>query len=141
MSKQYSKDYMALQNAWNICVMRYLSTSPDSIERINIMDDFRDSLIDISTGDKALRSKYEDWERDVWQKEVNQELGFWVKNNSFESKDEDSLRRQGLVIKKNNNYKRFRKIMQVIQDSGIGLGRGKERDHYELSGYLGEESE
>ena len=133
MSKRHTKDYMALQSAWNICVMRYLSVSPDSVERVNVMDDFRDSLIDIKeTGNEALRSNYEEWEQDEWMLEVNQNLAIWVKHNSFEAKEEDSFRRQEIIIKKNLNYKRFRKIMQIIQDSGIGLGQGGSGRGYDV---------
>jgi len=93
---------MALQNAWNVCVLRYLGTN-DKETRYHIINDFRDAIVDIKPdGAKALRKTFEEWEQ---------------------------------------NHLRFRKIMQVIQDSGIGLGAGKERGHYELSGFMGETSE
>lgn len=132
---------MALQNAWNICVMRYLSTMDES-ERVKIMDDFRDALIDIkSTGKEALRANYEKWENKTWNTDCKKELTLWINNNRFESGEPSNIEEQYEFIRQINNYKRFRKIMQIIQDSGIGLGSGKERGHYELSGYMGGDTE
>ena len=141
MSKYSKKDFMALQNAWNICLSRYL-TSQTLEERLTIIDDWRDSLVDVKPDGKlALRSTYENWEEHTWLKDCKQKLADWKRDNPFESKDIDELRREYEDIKKEQNYLRFREIMQTIQHSGIGLGMGKERGHYELSGYVEEPAE
>ena len=136
MNTRYKKDYMALQNAWNICVMKYLATSYDD-ERLKIVDDFRDALIDIKPEDpenkKNLRTTYENWEKDIWIPACKKELNNWVKVNSFEAGDTTNLYTHYEFIKRSNNYKRFRKIMQVIQDSGIGLGQGSSFDEFFVS--------
>ena len=132
MTTRSKKDYMALQNAWNICVIRYLTSYED--ERLRIIDDFRDSLVDIKPDDteneKNLRTTYENWEKNIWLPDCKKELDSWVKVNSFEAGDITNLHKQYEFIKRNNNYKRFRKILQVIQDSGIGLGQSGGEGHY-----------
>ena len=115
-------EYQALQNTWYACVNRYLSTI-DENERLQLVDDFRDALVDIKPdGQTALRKIYEHWEQNTWIPACKKELDTWVKANSFEAGDITNLHKQYEFIKRNNNYKRFRKIMQVIQDSGIGFG-------------------
>lgn len=138
MSKRNIKDYMALQNAWNMCVMRYLGTIDPEI-RILVVDDFRDALIDIKPdGVKALRSTYEKWENDNWIPFCRKKLDSWIQNNGYEGKLEENCIREYENIKCDYNHLRFRKIMQVIQDSGIGLGAGRERGHFELDGFKGD---
>lgn len=145
MSNYSKKDFMALQNAWNICLSRYLASQ--TLEaRLNIIDDWRDSLIDVKLitvgdGKKALRSRYEQWEEKTWLRDCKLELAKWKIKNPFESKDKDEVKREFNDIKMERNYIRFRKIMQVIQDSGIGLGVGRERDQYDVSGFMGETTE
>jgi len=135
MSKNYNKDFLALQNLWNVCALRYLG-SMDKESRMIIIDDFRDSLIDITIeGKKAIRSNYEKWEEEFWIPFCKSKLLEWVKDNSFESRVKDNKIREFGNIKKDFNYLRFRKIMQLIQDSGIGLGQGKEIKTVERLGY------
>ena len=141
MSKYSKKDFMALQNAWNICLSKYLTANTYE-ERLNIIDDWRDSLVDVKPDGKlALRSTYEEWEENTWLNDCKQKTTKWKRDNPFESKDPDEVIREFNDIKMEHNYLRFRKIMQVIQNSGIGLGMGKERGHYELSGYVEESAE
>ena len=116
---------MALQNAWNICLSKYL-TAQTYEERVYVIDDWRDSLVDVkSDGKLALRSNYEDWEEKTWLSNCKNKMMQWKQSNPFESKDSDECRREFADIKMEQNYLRFRRIMQVIQDSGIGLGTGE----------------
>lgn len=125
MSK-YQKDYLALQNLWNVCALRYLG-SMSKEERTTVVDDFRDTLIDIKQeGEKAIRSRYEQWETDYWIPLCKAKLAEWLQYNTFEGKVEENKMQEFENIKKDYNYLRYRKIMQLIQDSGIGLGQGKE---------------
>ena len=118
------KDFMALQNAWNICLSKYL-TAQTHEERLTIIDDWRDSLVDVKTdGKMALRSTYEQWEEHTWLHSCKLQMVKWKQDNPFSSKDKEECRREFNDIKKERNYLRFRRIMQVIQDSGIGLGTG-----------------
>ena len=120
----FKKDYMALQNAWNICLQKYL-TSPSKLERMEIIDDWRDSLVDVKPeGLLALRTNFEYWEERTWFNECIEQLEKWKKKYPFEAKDKEEENREFEDIKIDRNYLRFKKIMQVIQDSGIGLGTG-----------------
>ena len=133
---KYKKDYLALQNLWNVCALRYLG-SRSSMERMHIIDDFRDSLIDIKPYDKtdtedanykAIRSSYEKWEQEYWIPYCKTKLAEWIKYNPFESQVETKKIQELQNTKQDYNYMRFRKIMQLIQDSGIGLGQGSSSD-------------
>lgn len=125
MSKYSKKDFMALQNAWNICLSKYLAANTLG-ERLNIIDDWRDSLVDVKpSGILALRTTYEHWEENDWLKDCKTKLIRWKQNNPFEAKDIDEVKREFNDIKQERNYLRFREIMQVIQNSGIGLGTGE----------------
>jgi len=147
------KEFMAIQSIWYACVLRYISTSPDNLnERTKIIDDFRDTLIDIKPNDdidketgkknyKNLRRRYDEWEANEWLPDCIEELHRNVKQDPFFYGDEDSKEKRLDTIKHQNNYKRLRKIMEIIQQSGIGLGTAKERGHYELSGFMGSESD
>jgi len=132
---------MALQNAWNVCVLRYLGTN-DNEARYYIINDFRDAIVDIKPdGAKALRKTFEEWEQEEWIPLCQKQLNLWIHDNHFEAQINKNQIDEYQNIKHDYNHLRFRKIMQVIQDSGIGLGAGKERGHYELSGFMGETSE
>jgi len=135
MSKQYKTDYIALQNLWFICSQAYIEAYFDGdMERcFSIINVYRDTLIDITPLNeknkdeqwkKAIRFKYEKWESEYWIPYCKTKLAEWIKYNSFESKVEDNRRREFENIKKEYNHLRYRKIMQIIQDSGIGLGQG-----------------
>lgn len=123
MSK-YKKDYLALQNLWNVCALRYLGSQSMS-ERMHVVDDFRDSLIDIKPdGNQAIRSQYERWEQEYWIPFCKKRLSEWIQGNPFESRVDSKKLQEFQNIKQDFNYMRYRKIMQLIQDSGIGLGQG-----------------
>jgi hypothetical protein len=135
MSQRYKKDHIALQALWFDCVIRYNRILDEGI-RLKIVDDFRDNLVDIkpnNPGDKKnLREIYLNWEQNTWIPECKKELDNWIKANSFEAGDRNNLLKQYEFIKRYNNHKRFSKIIQVIQDSGIGLGTGETtgKGHY-----------
>lgn len=135
---KYKKDYLALQNLWNVCALRYLGSMSEE-ERMYVVDDFRDSLIDIKPeGNQAIRSSYEKWERDEWVPFCKKKLDEWCYYNSYESQVEDNKIHEYENIKQDYNYLRYRKIMQIIQDSGIGLGQGKDIKTIERAGYKNE---
>lgn len=135
MSKDFKKDYLALQNLWHVCALRYLGSNSMS-ERMKIIDDFRDCLIDIkSEGKKAIRSKFEEWETDTWIPFCNSELLKWTQYNVYAARIKNKKDDEFENIKQDYNYQRFRKIMQLIQDSGIGLGQGKDVKTIERAGY------
>lgn len=132
---KYKSDYLALQNSWYVCVLRYLG-SMDKTSRICVVDDFRDSLIDIKPeGVKAIRSNYDRWESDEWIPFCKKKLMEWVRGNPFESRIEENKMQEFENIKMDYNFLRYRKIMQLIQDSGIGLGQGKEIRTIDRKGY------
>ena len=135
MSKQYKTDYIALQNLWFICSQSYIKAYLDGeMERcILIVDAFRDTLVDIVPSNpddekdisrKAIRSNYEKWEDEYWIPFCKTKLAEWIKYNTFESTVQENKQTEYQNIKQDYNYMRYRKIMQLIQDSGIGLGQG-----------------
>ena len=124
MSSRFNKDYLALQNLWFMCAVKYMDSEIDKM-RMKIMDDFRDCLIDIkSEGKEAIRSNYERWEKDIWIPFCKSKLAEWIHDNAFEACIETNKVDEFENIKQDYNYQRYRKIMQLIQDSGIGLGQG-----------------
>lgn len=127
---KYKKDYLALQNLWNVCALRYLG-SMDKNERMSIVDDFRDTLINIKDeGVQAIRRQYDKWEENEWIPFCKSKLIAWIHNNTFESQVESNKIQEFESIKMDYNYMRYRKIMQLIQDSGIGLGQGSSGKGY-----------
>ena len=53
------RDYIALQNIWVMNIQAYL-TERNEDARYEIVDDFKDSLVDVTPdGPMALRSKYD----------------------------------------------------------------------------------
>jgi len=132
---KYNRDYLALQNLWNVCALRYLGSISKS-ERVHIVDDFRDSVIDIKPdGLKAIRSNYDNWEKNEWMPFCKGKLLIWMQNNPFESRIEENKIQEFENIKMDFNYMRYRKIMQLIQDSGIGLGQGRDIKTIDRKGY------
>lgn len=132
---KYNKDYLALQNIWNVCALRYLGSISKN-QRVEIIEDFHDSLVDIvPEGKKAIRRNYEDWEKNEWIPFCKKKLITWIENNVFASKREENRINEYENIKMDFNYMRFRKIMQLIQDSGIGLGQGKDVKTIDRKGY------
>lgn len=133
MSK-YKKDYLALQNAWYTLVLKYIGSNNN--ERTGIIDDFRDSLVDEKPeGVKALRSSYEKWELGYWIPFCENKLMEWMKQYPFESQIHDNTMQELQNIRQDYNYLRYRKIMQIIQDSGIGLGQGRDIKTVDRHGY------
>lgn len=130
------RDYYALQETWRDIIHQYTNTR-DPRERVVIIDILRDSLVDVAeTGKMALYSEYIEWEQ-IWEKLVEQELHATIEEYPNDFQDDDDERRQKDIITQIFNYKRYMKIRQIIQDSGIGLGSKKERYHGELQGFMG----
>lgn len=124
MSFKQKSDYIALQNLWYTCSDTYLKIQ-DRSARVKIIDDFRDTLLDITReGAKAIRSNYDMWEKETWLTMCREHLDEWVKRNPFEARVNNNRQLEYSNIKADLNYLRYRKIMQLIQDSGIGLGQG-----------------
>jgi len=49
----------------------------------------------------------------------------WIDKNHFESTNQQSFDDEYSRIQQKYNYLRYSKILQIIQDSGIGLGQGR----------------
>ena len=122
--KPSQRDYYAFQEVWQHCVHRYLSAE-DPSSRVGIVDDLRDSLVDIKEdGNKALRKQYDVWEENEFLPKVHKEFREWAKQNPFESKDFIQSQHAYDNILEELSYLKYHKILQIIQDSGIGLGVG-----------------
>jgi len=129
------RDYIALQNIWVMNIQAYL-TERNEDARYEIVDDFKDSLVDVTPdGPMALRSKYDKWEQNIWKEMCLTYLNNWKLNNSFKAAVPDNLSKEFERIKQDNNYIRYRKIIQIIQDSGIGLGSKKTTPTIQRKGY------
>lgn len=138
MSFNKSKsDYIALQNLWYTCSDNYLKTNDKSM-RVRIIDDFRDTLVDITPdGCKSIRSLYKKWEENVWLPLCKKQLDMWAYSNPFEARVYEQRKQEENNIKEEFNHLRYRMILQIIQDSGIGLGQGKNVKMIERSGFKG----
>lgn len=122
--KGYKTDYIALQNLWFTCADTYNKT-PNKSMRFSIINDFRDNLVDIEPeGKKALYSKYIEWEENIWLPLCKKKLAVYVKENSFHGRMIENQKREYRRIQEDLNSLRYHKILQLIQDSGIGLGQG-----------------
>lgn len=131
------RDYYAFQALWQDIAHRYIQTTDPEI-RYEIVNTFRDSLIDIQPeGIRALRTIYEKWEKEEWEVFCEKELQRWKVSNPFEASDERSVQDERKQIKLEYNYMRYKKILQVIQDSGIGLGSSKNIKSVSRKGYNG----
>lgn len=138
MNKQFfdKRDYYALQDTWRELVHQYINTF-DPAERVLVMDDFRDSLVDIGKEKKQLRTTYEEWEKTFFYPYCEEKIVHWIKQNPYESGLQDNVDQEYKLIIQEYNYLRFRKIRQVIQDSGIGFGTGRDRKSIDRKGYDG----
>jgi len=129
------RDYIALQNTWLTCILEYLKETSED-HRFSIIDDFKDSLVDVQPkGNLALRNNYDEWERDEWKEMCKIHLFNWKKENSFQAAVKENIIKEYEKIKLDYNYLRYRKIMQIIQDSGIGLGAKKNTPIISRKGY------
>ena len=135
---KFSRAYVALQNIWTELIHLYNNTfNPET--RLAIVDDLINTLVDIEeTGKKALYTRYKEWEKNEWNPIIKNRFNEWVDNNKLIADDYKRRTSEIREIKQEENPKRLHKIMQIIQDSGIGLGSGKTRESYELSGFMGE---
>ena len=127
MSK-YKTDYIALQNLWYKCSEMYLDSlfRNDKTRAMSIIEGFKDTLVDIDDdGKRAIRKNYDTWEEQKWHPFCETKLINWMNNNPFESRIEENKIQEFENIKMDYNYMRYRKIMQLIQDSGIGLGQAR----------------
>lgn len=131
------RDYYAFQALWQDIAHRYIQTADIEI-RYEIVNTFRDSLIDIQPdGLRALRTIHETWEEKKWEPFCEKELQQWKVANPFEASDERAVKDERRQIKLEYNYMRYKKILQVIQDSGIGLGASKNIKSVSRKGYDG----
>ena len=124
--KPGSRDYYAFQELWRECGHLYNQSYLNKEEQFEIVNTFRNNLVDISReGIRALRSRYNYWETNSWLKLCQEKLDEWVKDNHFESTNNQSIEDEYSRIQQKYNYLRYSKILQIIQDSGIGLGQGR----------------
>jgi len=126
--KQYKTDYIALQNLWFKCSEMYLDSlfGNDKEKSINVVEGFIDSLVDIDTdGKRAIRKNYDLWEKTEWIPLCKNKLSEWIKSNPFEARVENNKIQEYNSIKMDYNFLRYHKILQLIQDSGIGLGQAR----------------
>lgn len=131
------RDYYAFQALWQEIAHRYIQTT-ESDTRYEIVNTFRDSLIDIQPeGVRALRSVYDKWEKEEWLVLCENKLERWEVSNPFEASDEKAIRNEKEQIQLEHNYMRYKKILQIIQDSGIGLGTSKSVKSVSRKGYDG----
>lgn len=129
------RDYYAFQALWQDIAHRYIQTINPEI-KYEIVNTFRDSLIDIQpNGIRALRSIYEKWEKEEWLPFCEKEL--WKNLSPFEASDKRAIQNEREQIKIEYNYIRYKKILQIIQDSGIGLGSSKNIKNISRKGYDG----
>ena len=119
-----TRDYYALQVGWVRCRDMYLEAIKfDNRElQVRIIDAWRDSLVDVSEGKRALRSNYEDWENNEWKVLCNNRFDKWTESDPFEATNPQSVRDESERIAQELNPLRYRKILEIIQNSGIGLG-------------------
>jgi len=131
------RDYYAFQALWQDIAHRYIQVVDPEI-RYDIVNTFRDSLIDIqSDGSRALRAIYDKWEKEKWEVSCENELEQWKASNPFEASDERGVQDEQKQIRLEHNYERYKKILQIIQDSGIGLGSSKSIKSVARKGYNG----
>lgn len=131
------RDYYAFQALWQDLAHRYIQTVEPEI-RYEIVNTFRDSLVDIQPDGKyALRSIYEKWEEKVWLVFCEKELQQWKIKTPFEADAEKSVLDEKEQILFEYNYMRYKRILQIIQDSGIGLGSSKSVKSVSRKGYDG----
>jgi len=124
MADKGSRDYYAFQELWRECARNYIQAENDGL-RCRITNTFRDSLVDIElSGKKALRTTFEDWEKNEWVVICKETLDEWKRNNFFKTTNPRIVENEISQIRKEQNFLRYRKILQIIQDSGIGLGSG-----------------
>jgi len=126
MSKDKS-DYFALQLAWQKSVYHYLDNWDIEI-RYKAINDLITSLVDIKKdGPKAIYSNYMRWENEYWLPLCKKGLDEWINFNSFEAKLEENKKNELENIKRELNHLRYHEILQIIQNSGIGLGHSSDK--------------
>ena len=131
------RDYYAFQALWQDLAHEYIHIK-DKETRYEVVNTFRDSLIDIQIeGARALRSIYDDWEKNTWKAFIEKELYDWRKENPFEASDKKAAQDELEQLCYEYNYMRYKKILQIIQDSGIGLGTTKSVKTVSRKGYNG----
>lgn len=128
MSKS-RKSYVPYQSIWYSLIELYNHTF-DNGARVLIVDDLIDNLVDMDKGKKALYSIYKKWEKDVWIPLCQKRFKGWIDSNPLISDSYERQRNEWNSIKEEENSKRFHKIQQIIQDSGIGLGDFGSRGGY-----------
>ena len=123
------RDYYAFQILWQENAHNYIQAMSLE-EQYIIVNKFRDSLVDIALeGKRALRTRFTEWEEKEWIPFCKNALKEWMKEYPFEASDKKAKQDEYEQITKDYNYLRYRKILQLIQDSGIGLGTGGSRGY------------
>jgi len=135
MTKYKFDNFDGLRAAWDVCVQEYLHNKDKESRRI-VIDDFVDSLVDIKNeGNRALYSNFNKWEKTEWIPLCKSKLNEWIKYNPFEARVENNKIQEYNNIKNDYNFQRYHKILQLIQDSGIGFGQGREVKTIDRKGF------
>jgi len=130
MADKGNRDYYAFQELWQTCARNYIQAE-DSERRCEITNTFRESLVDIEPkGKKALKTTFEDWEKNEWVVMCTEKLDDWKRNNFFKTANPRIVENEISQIRKEQNFLRYEKILQIIQNSGIGLGSGRDRRNF-----------
>jgi hypothetical protein len=99
---------------------------------------FYDCLIDLDDDKKAIATKVKRYYDTVYEPELNSLIDSAIAYTSDLSSQEEERQ----IVTKNHIRKLFRFIIQTIQDSGIGWqSTSRDRGHYELSGFMGKDSD
>jgi len=123
------RDYYAFQALWQENAHNYIQARSLEDQYV-IVNTFRDSLVDITPdGKRALFTRFTEWEENYWIPFCKKKLEEWRSSYPFESNDRRAEHDEYEQIMKDYNFMRYRKILQIIQDSGIGLGTGSSRGY------------
>jgi hypothetical protein len=94
---------------------------------------FYHSLLNIGSGDLAIKDKVSEYYKDIWQPKLLDKYNEEVRVNNISSSDVSSKNIIYSEIEKDMAVELFTKIIQIIQDSGIGFQIRDEAYSYLLS--------
>ena len=122
------RGFVAISAIW---YERYLECSrtcmtsdfPDSVWR------FYHSLLNLDDEDLAIKTKVDNYVKDVWQPRINSV----VKNNTQYTTDSDTIRLERRIIEAQYIHEVFDFIIQTIQDSGVGWMINEEMQQYMIN--------